>query len=101
MKKNIWIINEYAGSPYHGMEFRHYYLGREFVRRGHKVTIVTSSYSHLFNNMPKKSTENIDGIDYVWLKVINYGNSHSKLRVLKWFLFTIKVFFLPFFLRKI
>jgi len=25
MSKNIWIINEYAGSPYHGMEFRHYY----------------------------------------------------------------------------
>jgi len=24
--KTLWIINEYAGSPYHGMEFRYYYL---------------------------------------------------------------------------
>jgi len=24
MNKTLWIINEYAGSPYHGMEFRHF-----------------------------------------------------------------------------
>lgn len=100
MKKNIWIINEYAGSPYHGMEFRHYYLGKELLKLGHKVTIVSSSYSHLFKTLPNKKKENIDGIDYLWLKTFNYKNSHNKKRVLKWFLFMFKVFFLPFFLKK-
>ena len=94
--KNIWIINEYAGTPYHGMEFRHYYLGKELVKLGDKVTVVSSSYSHLFKNLPKQKKENIDGVDYLWLKTFDYGESHDKRRVLKWFLFMFKVFFLPF-----
>lgn len=100
MSKNIWIINEYAGSPYHGMEFRHYYIGKELVKLGHKVTIVSSSYSHLFKQLPKQSRENIDGVDYLWLRTFDYGKSHDKRRVLKWFLFTFKCFFLPFMLKK-
>jgi hypothetical protein len=92
MTKHIWIINEYAGSPYHGMEFRHYYLAKELIKLDYQITIVSSSYSHLFINQPKKRKENIDGVHYLWLKTFNYGNSHSKKRVLKWFLFMIIVF---------
>jgi len=98
--KNIWIINEYAGTPYHGMEFRHYYLGKELVKLGDTVTVVSSSYSHLFKNLPKQKRENIDGVDYLWLKMFDYGESHDKRRVLKWFLFMFKLFFLPFSLKK-
>ena len=29
---NILLINHYAGSPQHGMEYRPYYLAREWVR---------------------------------------------------------------------
>jgi hypothetical protein len=100
VNKNIWIINEYAGSPYHGMEFRHYYLGKELVKLGNKVTIISSSYSHLFKHLPKEKRENIDSVDYLWLQTFDYGTSHNKKRVLKWFLFMIKVFFLPFSLKK-
>ncbi len=100
MNKNIWIINEYAGSPYHGMEFRHYYLGKELVKLGNKVTVISSSYSHLFKHLPKEKRENIDGVDYLWLQTFDYGTSHDRKRVLKWFLFTFKVFFLPFSLKK-
>jgi len=98
--KNIWVINEYAGSAYHGMEFRNYYLGKELIKLGHRVTIVSSSYSHLFKKISEKREENIDGINYFWVKTFNYGDSHSKKRVLKWFLFMFKVLFLPFFLKK-
>jgi len=98
--KNIWIINEYAGTPYHGMEYRHYYLGKEFVKLGNKVTVVSSSYSHLFKNLPKTKKETIDGVDYLWLKTFDYGKSHDKKRVLKWFLFMFKCFLLPFILKK-
>jgi len=99
-KKNIWIINEYAGSPYHGMEYRHYYLGKELSKDNFKITVISSSYSHLFKKLPKIGKESIDGVDYLWLKTFNYGNSHNKKRVLKWFLFMFKCFFLPFILKK-
>ena len=100
MNKNIWIINDYAGSPYHGMEFRHYYLGKQLIKLGYSVNIISSNYSHLFKKLPEESKENIDGVDYLWLKTLNYGNSHNKKRALKWFIFAFRVFFLPFKLKK-
>ena len=99
MKKTIWIINDYAGSAYHGMEFRNYYFAKEWIKRGYEVYIITASYMHLFKNLPKIEKtftfEKIDGINYLWVKVINYGESTNKKRVLKWFEFASKLFFLP------
>jgi len=99
MSKTIWIINDYAGSVYHGMEFRNYYFAKEWVKKGYEVYIITASYMHLFKNLPKIEKtftfEKIDGINYLWIKVINYGESTNKKRVLKWFEFTTKLFFLP------
>jgi hypothetical protein len=72
--RNIWIINQYAGSPKHGMTFRSYSLAKEFIKK-HKVTIFSASYSHVMSQPPevhKASTrENIDGIDYLWQKVLS------------------------------
>ena len=98
-KKTVWIINDYAGSPYHGMEFRNYYFAKEWVKNGYEVYIITTSYMHLFKNLPQIegnfTFENIDGINYLWVKVPNYGESTNKKRVLKWFIFSTKLFFLP------
>ena len=52
---NILIINHYAGSPEMGMEFRPYYLAREWQKLGHKVLIVGGTYSHLRKKQPEKS----------------------------------------------
>ncbi len=97
MVKTIWIINEYAGSVYHGMEFRHYYLGKELAGRGYNIFIITASYSHLFVKRPEVNDsfklENIDGINYLWVRVPKYGDSHDKKRVLKWIIFTLKAYF--------
>ena len=49
---NLLLVNHYAGSPRHGMEYRPYYLGREWVRRGHEVQIVAASYSHARDHQP-------------------------------------------------
>ena len=99
MAKTIWFINDYAGSSHHGMEFRNYYFAKEFVKQGYEVYIITASYMHLFKKLPELkgnyTFEEIDGINYVWVKVPNYGESTNKKRVLKWFIFTAKLFFLP------
>jgi glycosyltransferase involved in cell wall biosynthesis len=61
------------------MEYRPYYLAREWVRRGHQVTIVAASCSHLRLQNPEfpggNAEEWLDGIRYVWLKSPGYrGN---------------------------
>ena len=100
MKKNIWIINEYAGSPHHGMEFRHYHLGKQLINWDYSINIISSHYSHLFKKLPEAPSENINGINYTWLKTLNYGASRNKMRVLKWLIFSFKIFTLPFKLKK-
>ena len=49
---NILYINHYAGGPQHGMEYRPYYLAREWVRAGHAVRMLAASYSHVRAQQP-------------------------------------------------
>ena len=80
---NILYINHYAGAPPYGMEFRPYYMAKEWRKFGHKVLIVAASYSHLRFRQPeyqKKSCEAIDGVDYQWYKTPQYS-SNGILRV--------------------
>jgi glycosyltransferase involved in cell wall biosynthesis len=81
----ILLVNHYAGSPRHGMEFRPYYLAREWVRAGHEVTIVAASHSHVRAVQPEVGAEPreevIDGIRYRWLPTPHYaGNGVGRLR---------------------
>lgn len=81
----ILLVNHYAGSPRHGMEFRPYYLAREWVRAGHEVTIVAASHSHVRAVQPEVPgqpvEELIDGIRYRWLPTPQYaGNGVGRLR---------------------
>ena len=96
--KHITIINQYIGSPYHGMEYRHYYLAKNLMAQGYKVTLVSGSYSHLFSSLPKvtKSVlkENIDGIEYLWIKVPEYKSSKSIGRIWNMLYFAWKLHFL-------
>ena len=83
---NILLINHYAGSLRHGMEYRPYYLAREWVRLGHRVRIVASSQSHIRANAPEmdgaaRFDETIDGIDYTWYATPPYaGNGVRRVR---------------------
>ncbi len=85
-KLNILLINHYAGSPQHGMEYRPYYLAREWRRLGHKVQIVASARSHYRARQPdigdrSRLDEVIDGIRYRWLKTPFYvGNTLGRFR---------------------
>jgi glycosyltransferase involved in cell wall biosynthesis len=82
---NILLINHYAGTREYGMEYRPYYLAREWVKLGHRVTIAAASYSHVrsrpiaVDGMYKE--ENIEGIRYLWIKTPTYsGNSLGRIR---------------------
>jgi glycosyltransferase involved in cell wall biosynthesis len=83
---NILLINHYAGSVRHGMEYRPYYLAREWVRLGHRVHIVASSESHIRSQAPQlqgtaRLDETIDGIHYTWLATPPYrGNGSGRVR---------------------
>lgn len=78
---NILLINHYAGNPKLGMEFRPYYLGREWVRSGNKVMIIGGSYSHLRKQQPSEEIENIEGIGYVWIPLKPYkGNGLGRIK---------------------
>lgn len=96
--KHITIINQYIGSPYHGMEYRHYYLAKNLIEQGYKVTLISGSYSHLFSSPPKVkltiTKEIIDGIEYLWIKVPKYKSSKSIGRIWNMLYFNWKLHFL-------
>ena len=91
---NILLINHYAGSERYGMEYRPYYMAREWVKLGHNVTIVGANFSHLRNKQPTCREEIVDGIRYVWLPTNSYkGNGIG--RIVSMGLFVLQLFFRP------
>lgn len=84
IRMHIMLINHYAGSNIHGMEFRPYYLAREWVKSGHEVTIITASYSHLRHKNKQIDVleeEYVEGIRYLWLPTSAYqGNGIRRLK---------------------
>lgn len=77
------------------MEYRPYYMAREWLNDGHNVTIVAASNAHVRSTPPKVdgsvTIEMIDGIRYVWLKTPQYeGNGIG--RVVNMMTFVAKLF---------
>jgi glycosyltransferase involved in cell wall biosynthesis len=99
----ILYINHYAGSLKHGMEFRPFYMAREWVRSGNEVTILASSHSHVRAIEPQISSafteEKIEGVKYVWSKTISYQNNGVK-RFLNILSFLIRIFQYAFVIKK-
>ena len=93
---NILLINHYAGSLRHGMEYRPFYLAREWVRLGHRVRIIASSQSHIRALAPHldgraRLDETIDGVQYRWIATPAYrGNGAA--RVLNMFAFVSQLY---------
>lgn len=88
----ILLINHYAGSPELGMEFRPFYMAKEWGKLGHDTLIVGGSFSHLRRIQPTSKNKIIDGVHYSWVGVNKYeGNGVG--RILSMFLFIFKLFF--------
>lgn len=102
--KDIVLIAHFAGSLQHGMVYGHYYLAREWVRMGHRVTIVAAGWTHTRHRQPElhgRHTEQwIDGIRYIWLKVPAYAAGGRIGRVMNLTSFAAQVWALPLPLSK-
>lgn len=100
----ILLINHYAGSPKLGMEYRPYYFAKYWQKKGHKVTIISASNSHLRTSQPQIlkniQEEEIDGIKYIWVKTPRYiGNGLG--RISNMIIFIIKLYFKASFFSKL
>jgi glycosyltransferase involved in cell wall biosynthesis len=95
----VWIVNQYAGSPRHGMEYRHYYLARALTERGHRAVVISGSRSHLFTAPPHVSRpftlEPLDGPTYCWVAVPRYKRAISVGRVVNMAAFAVALAALP------
>lgn len=88
----ILLINHYAGAPELGMEFRPFYMAKEWEKLGHETLIIGGSFSHLRRRQPSDDERVIDGVHYSWVKVNKYaGNGIG--RIISMFLFILKLFF--------
>jgi glycosyltransferase involved in cell wall biosynthesis len=90
----VLLINHYAGSERMGMEYRPFYLAREWVADGHSATIVAADFSHLRSCQPKvhsdlESTEE-EGVRFRWVRTNSYGGNGSR-RVLNMLAFSGKL----------
>jgi glycosyltransferase involved in cell wall biosynthesis len=80
----ILLINHYAGSSRLGMEYRPFYLGKEWVHSGHAVTVIAASFSHGRTLQPTVTrslqvTEE-DGVRFLWIKSNSYtGNGAARI----------------------
>ena len=78
---NLLYINHYAGSPALGMEYRPYYLAREWVRAGHRVQMLAADFSHVRTTQPAAGEQVVDGIAYRWYATPRYqGNGLGRVR---------------------
>jgi glycosyltransferase involved in cell wall biosynthesis len=84
---NIVYLNHYAGSPALGMEYRPYYLAREWVRMGHRVQMIAADFSHVRSAQPPAGDQLIDGIAYRFHATPRYqGNGLGRVRNIAAFL---------------
>ncbi|MBC7344976.1 MAG: glycosyltransferase WbuB, partial [Clostridia bacterium] len=75
---NIWIFNQYAHPPDLPGGTRHYDLGKELVKKEHKVTIIATSFHHYLHRETrlrpgeKWKVEDANGIKFVWIRTPSY-----------------------------
>lgn len=70
----ILYIHQYFGTPREPGGTRSYWISQELIKRGHQVTVITSSVK----DKSKKGHVNVDGIDVVYLEN-DYNGTMSRL----------------------
>lgn len=96
---HILFVAHFAGSPLHGMVHGHYHLAREWVKAGHRVTIIAASWAHTRDKQPKVAArvteEFISGIRYLWVRTPQYDPGKKFGRVMNLVAFAAQALLLP------
>ena len=97
--KNIWVFYQDGGTPAQGWGDRHYFMSKHYDKSRYKATIFSANQCHMYTEPVNFSgnfwVTSYKGIDYCWVKVNAYSKANSLKRIISWFLFTFKLFFLP------
>jgi len=92
----IWYLCKYASPEKYFFGTRHFYLGKEWVKQEHNVSIFTSNSNHLTDSLPKFKSrsyrENIDGVNTIWLNGLKPKKSSGLSRILSWLHFEWQLF---------
>ncbi|MFC1964483.1 glycosyltransferase family 4 protein [Chloroflexota bacterium] len=94
---NIWIVNHYATPPDTPGSTRHYDFARELIKRGHKVSIFAAGFSHRTRKEERLEgrqnyhRQNIDGVEFVWLRTSPYYGGNDWRRVVNMLSYTFRV----------
>ena len=96
---NIWIFNHYAHPPDLPGGTRHYDLGRELVKRGHRVVIFATSFHHYLHRETrlrsgeKWKVADVDGVRFVWIRTPPYWRNDWR-RVRNMVIFALRAWWL-------
>ncbi|MFA5065943.1 MAG: glycosyltransferase family 4 protein [Dehalococcoidia bacterium] len=94
---NIWIFNHYATPPDTPGSTRNYDFARELIKNGHYILIFAASYNHRTlreeRYLGKKGykVENIDGVEFVWLKTCPKYIGNGLRRVLNMISYALRI----------
>jgi glycosyltransferase involved in cell wall biosynthesis len=91
----ILLINHYAGNPELGMEYRPFYLAREWQKMGHEVLIVAASQAHVrskqFDITNDFKEYSFDGVSYLIIQTPAYqGNGLARVKNIRAFVRSLK-----------
>lgn len=96
--KQVWIFNQFAGTPESGWGERHYYFSRYWIERGYDVKIFSGSFNHVFKkNVEVKGLyekEVYKGVSFYWVKTPKYKATSIK-RFYSMLVFMLRLCFLP------
>ena len=93
--KNILIISQYSSYPDNGLPGRAYYLSK-YLSKDNNICLCLGSFHHRLNTTKhqQSSISYMSRLRVISLKLFRYTSSRSYLRIVNWFIFTIKLIFL-------
>lgn len=74
----ILLINQYAGAPSLGMEYRPHWMATEWQKLGHEVLIVTGEHSHLRAAHPPVGRSTVEGVEFLTLPIPRYKGNGAR-----------------------
>ncbi len=82
--KRIWIIDHYSSEPRYGGISRQYDFAKELGKRGYKVVVIASGFSHFTHKYISQKNVLVnrlrDNIYYIYLKTSSYETNNGLAR---------------------